>query len=397
MANDKAFKIKNGLSATRYLGSNGTSTSGITTYDVAGARYANKQISIGSQENTPRGIAFKTDGTKMFIVGSGSNTVYQYSLSTAWDLSTASYDSVSFGLTGQEASVSGIRFKPDGTKMFIVGYSGDSVYEYSLSTAWDASTLSYSSTSFSVSSQDSAPLGLDFKSDGTKMYIAANSGDAIQQYALSTAWDLSTASWENISLDVNDTTGGESVVADVQFKSDGTKMYVLGSSAEKIYIYSLSTAWDVSTASYDNQTVDMGLGSSTNPNTLGFTIGDSGKKLYVADAAIQKIEQFTIEGSTQTLDLSVGNFFSITTSGTTSISFTNPPASGAVFAFSVEITGSGTSYLSWPTSIKWEEIDPYQGAVSPSSPADGEKDLFVFFTKDGGTTYYAKQAGNAIS
>ena len=76
----------------------------------------------------------------MFIVGSGSNTVYQYSLSTAWDVSTASYDSVSFGLTGQEASVSGIRFKPDGTKMFIVGYSGDSVYEYSLSTAWDAST-----------------------------------------------------------------------------------------------------------------------------------------------------------------------------------------------------------------------------------------------------------------
>ena len=65
------------------------------------------------------------------------NSVYQYTLSTPWDLSTASYDSVSFSVTSQDTTPVGIAFKSDGSKMYVVGVTNGSVYQYTLSTPSD--------------------------------------------------------------------------------------------------------------------------------------------------------------------------------------------------------------------------------------------------------------------
>jgi DNA-binding beta-propeller fold protein YncE len=105
-------------------------------------------------------------------------------LATPWDVSTASYDSVSKSVGAQDGTPSGVVFKPDGTKMYIMGYSSDTVYQYSLSTAWNVGTASYDSISKAVGSQDRSPRGIDFKSDGTKMYILGYSSDTVYQYSL---------------------------------------------------------------------------------------------------------------------------------------------------------------------------------------------------------------------
>ena len=69
---------------------------------------------------------FKTDGTKMYIVGGGSgDAIYQYTLSTAWDITTASYDSINISVASQDTVATDIRFKPDGTVMYISGTSSD--------------------------------------------------------------------------------------------------------------------------------------------------------------------------------------------------------------------------------------------------------------------------------
>ena len=44
-----------------------------------------------SRKCLPQGIAFNNDGTKMFIIGSSGDDVNEYNLSTAFDVSTASY------------------------------------------------------------------------------------------------------------------------------------------------------------------------------------------------------------------------------------------------------------------------------------------------------------------
>jgi hypothetical protein len=48
-------------------------------------------FSLGSQDNLPRGIAFNADGTKMFVVGGNGDEVNEYTLTTGFDVSTASY------------------------------------------------------------------------------------------------------------------------------------------------------------------------------------------------------------------------------------------------------------------------------------------------------------------
>ena len=53
-------------------------------------------------------------------------------MSTAWDMSTASYDSISYSVAGQETAPHGIDFSSDGTKMFAIGQIGDDVTEYTL-------------------------------------------------------------------------------------------------------------------------------------------------------------------------------------------------------------------------------------------------------------------------
>ena len=179
---------------------------------------------------------------KMYILGGVNDTVYEYNLSPAWDVTTASYLQ-SFSVTSQENTPTGLSFSSSGSKMYVIGTSGDDVNEYDLSTAWDISTASfvrafvvvftlpegifidaiggsmwltggyndgtttfdlvrqYSLGGFSVSGQESTPTGIFFKPDGLKMYIVGSGGDEVNEYNLSTAWDVGTASFlQNFSV-----------------------------------------------------------------------------------------------------------------------------------------------------------------------------------------------------
>jgi hypothetical protein len=104
-------------------------------------------------------VFFKPDGLKMYVIGTISDAVFQYDLSTAWDVSTASFTYPTteyFSVGSQETNPTGVFFKPDGLKMYVIGSFGDDVNEYDLSTAWDVSTASYSSKLFCCSTRNIA-------------------------------------------------------------------------------------------------------------------------------------------------------------------------------------------------------------------------------------------------
>jgi hypothetical protein len=120
----------------------------------------------------------------MFIIGSSNDTVYQYSLSTAFDLSTASYASVSFSVSSQATSPTQVLFNSDGTKMFVLDNANpDAIYQYSLSTAFNVSTASYDSVSFDLSAQTTSAGGAVFNGDGTKLLLASFNNGTIYQYS----------------------------------------------------------------------------------------------------------------------------------------------------------------------------------------------------------------------
>ena len=377
------FKVKNGLQAGRYLLSGGTETAGSVGYSIAGAAYDSKSFSFSSQTTSPRGATFNNDGTKLFVMGTFDDAIFQYSLSTAFDVSTASYDSVTLDVSSEDGSPNGLTFNSSGTKMYIVGAEFDNVYQYTLSTAFDLSTASYDSVSLDISGQTLNGLVVVFNNDGTKMFLGGITNDSVYQYSLSTAFDLSTASYDSVSLDVSGQDTG--TVAGLAFNSNGTKMYVVGFDNDSVYQYSLSTAFDLSTASYDSVSFSV-ASQDTTPRSVLFN--SDGTKMYIGGDTNNTIYQYSTVSLTQTLDLSTGTTFSFTPSGATTVSFTNPPASGNAIGFSVEINGDGSA-ITWPDSVKWHE------ATAPTATAT--KELYTFVTVDGGTTYYGKKAAEGVA
>ncbi len=143
-------------------------------------------FSVSSQETVPRGLAFNTDGTKMFVVGDTGNDVNEYTLSTGFDVSTASFVD-SFDVSSQETTPGGLAFNTDGTKMFVVGNAGDDVNEYTLSTGFDVSTASFVD-SYNLGFYFN-PYGITFNSDGTKMFVNSMQDNEVHEYTLTTILD----------------------------------------------------------------------------------------------------------------------------------------------------------------------------------------------------------------
>tara|TARA_X000001382_G_C3135739_1_gene167893 strand:- start:57 stop:953 length:897 start_codon:yes stop_codon:yes gene_type:complete len=258
-----------------------------TDPDIANASYDSVSFSVATQEITPTGVFFKPDGTAMYAVGQDSDSVYQYTLSTAWDISSASYASKSFSFASQESNPQGVFFKDDGSKLYVVGFN-NIVYQYTLSTAWDVSTASYDSVSASIDYQFFS-RGIYFRPDGTYFYIIGNSNDSVDQYSLSTPWDISTTSNDNVSFSVSSEDGQPQ---SVYFNPDGTKAYILGSnqSTDAVYEYTLSTAWDLSTASYSSTSFSVVTQDS---GATGIAFKNDGSKMYVIGQSNDTIYQYS--------------------------------------------------------------------------------------------------------
>ncbi len=148
-------------------------------WNLLQAVYSGASFSVGTQDGIAMGVDFKTDGTKMYVAGQQNQKVYQFSLGTAWDLATASSDSVS--LTNADIVLDGVAFNNDGTKIFLVAFNDQKIYQYSLS-AWNLATATYDNIAFSVSAQESWPRGIRFSSDGARAYVVGNFTDTVYQY-----------------------------------------------------------------------------------------------------------------------------------------------------------------------------------------------------------------------
>ena len=147
-----------------------------------------------------RGLTFNNDGTKMFTVGDTGNRVYEYDLSSAFDVSSLSYTTDSYySISSQETAPREIKFNHDGTKMYISGASGKDINEYTLSTAFDISSTVTHKGSYSVSSSDgsSGANGFSFNNDGTKLFTTGTSNDRINEHSLTTPFSLVDVSGEH--------------------------------------------------------------------------------------------------------------------------------------------------------------------------------------------------------
>lgn len=251
--------------------------------DFSDAQYDGKNFSFTSQTGSPVGIFFKDDGTKMYMADSSNREVHQYSLSTAFNVESATFEKSKS--TGATASLHDVFFRPDGTEMYVAqtatgpGTNNESqVTRFTLTTAWDIGT---------ATDQGGILLDLNikdlfFKSDGTKFYEAKDA--QIREYPLSTAWDLGSRGTETV-LTVTE----ETAIQGVHFKSDGTEMYIVGFDNDTVYRYSLSTAWSVSSATFVDSLLIV---QEATPTGLTFSSDDS--IMYVVGNTTDSIYSFPL-------------------------------------------------------------------------------------------------------
>jgi hypothetical protein len=207
-------------------------------------------------------IRFSEDGKYLYAYATalGIKYIEQFELEKPFLANDKMRLGFLFDLTGTETAVSGMRFNRDGTKMFLVGTTTNTVREYALGENWQLSSASFT-TSFNVSGETTTAVGLHFNSDGTKMFVGSNTGTTFYEYNLATGWDVSTANYNSVSLSItNDLVWYANAAADqlfdFNFNGDGTELNILikqtddNSSSSLMYRYGLSSAWDLSSASY---------------------------------------------------------------------------------------------------------------------------------------------------
>ena len=243
---------------------------------------------ISSDTTEVRGINFKPDGTIMYVTNrdpSNSNKaqVTQYSLSTPFDISTATKTSQTNLLHKNDLGVEfphAIEFKPDGTKMFLASNNSQtSIYQYNLTTPWDSSTVVFEKRFQIGNSTESSLRTLSFKPDGTRMFTGGPNQGKIRAYILANPWDLTSGvSLEAVSANLK--TSSDTNFRNTQFDTTGSIMYIMGDTNNNIHKYTLSTPWDVTTISSTSTEYDSGSRFS---NMRGFIFAASFTKLFVTD------------------------------------------------------------------------------------------------------------------
>ena len=200
-----------------------------------------------SSEGNLRGLFFRRDGLKFYIIGTTVDTAVCFNLSVAWDLSsTITYDSKastsSFsGPTGTATALAAgqIFFKPDGSRFYITEQQADCIIEYSIPSGeeWSLTNASQVGNATSLSTLSSGldnPQGLFIDPAGVKVFIHTSLSDRLYELVMTTPWDLSTLALTDRDIDTDLTSSPTGIT----FSEDNRFMYVVGSGADRILRYS---------------------------------------------------------------------------------------------------------------------------------------------------------------
>ena len=131
------------------------------------------------------------------------------------------------------------------------------------------------------------------------------------------------------------------------------------------------------TLSLPNQTLD----TTSSPTFEDITLNG----MLFADGVVS--EDWVDLGTTTSpsIDLNAGGAFFLNMSGTTTFTFGGGDNNWSQ-SFIVEIEGNGST-INWPSTVDWA------GGTAPDAPANGQRNIYVFWSRDGGTTYYGFLSG----
>ena len=242
-------------------------------YAIKNASNSGNSYDATADDTSPTMLSFKPDGTKMYVGGKNSIAMYQYALSTPWDITTFGVLESSWNFGAEDSSPEGFFWKPDGSTFYMVGGNSQTVYQYYVLDSADAWNLNGALQDFFT--LGFSPSGISFKPDGTKMYIVNNTTNRIREYDLSYPWFVDTA----VFLQEKDFTNNIydifniSNITDLYFREDGKQVFICSTtSGGVIHKYNLSIPWDITSIVIEYPYLSQFItgGEDTSPTAIYF-------------------------------------------------------------------------------------------------------------------------------
>lgn len=228
-------------------------------------------------------LCWAADGLSFYVLDYDNSYVYQFNCTTAWDTSTASeYDDLYIGGTAAYPCWA-MWVTHDEKHLYVISQSDDTIYQFDFGTPGDLTTCSYASKSKSITAVETSPTSLYMTEDGLDIYFCGIGADAVQKWSLTTAYDISTAAT------ASQTTGSLSAthpaMSCIHFHPSGRLLWIGDSTNKDLYEYRMTTAWDVSTIGdatliYDND---------KSPQIRYFRFKPDGTKLFINGTGNQHV------------------------------------------------------------------------------------------------------------
>ncbi|MDC0866355.1 Ig-like domain-containing protein, partial [Candidatus Pelagibacter sp.] len=302
-----------------------------TNYDVSTCTYV-RELPLNNDHSGPNGpindmhpygFTFDDDGSHVYVSGNKTDKIYEIELGSAFDLSSASYTTEIASVDGTPC---GITFNNDGTKLFLAGFAQHRIVVWTLNTPYRLTSVA-SSIQFSVSAESEKPRDIDFNSDGTKMYVVSGEDKHISVYSLMNAFDLSDG--ERVShLGNFPVSEQDNQPFSIEFNNNGSKFYMNGYQNDSVYEYTVSTAFEL---------------INTAP-TLSSSVPDDDAPGVAIDANI-------VLNFSENVDAESGNITIKKTSDNSTVE--------TISVTSGQVTGSGTSQITINPSSNFDNNTEY--------------------------------------
>lgn len=257
-------------------------TDTITEYNLAKPELfsnvtAGSTLNVSSVDTLPQNFCFGSNGTRLYMTGSQNNRVYQFNLSTAYSIATATYSKTYDPKTvavvyKSSTDITGIAFNHNGRRMYLLlrayGLTSTNVravLQFALGTAWEIDTARWEgAANYPKLAVNSIGGGLNLNTvtgirivdSGTKIFFTNDDVNRIVQINLVEPFNLGAASLQG-TLSVHSQTVSP---RNIYVSPTGHRLYVMDLNG-RVFQYNMSTPFNINSAGYTGQSVYIGVNS----------------------------------------------------------------------------------------------------------------------------------------
>lgn len=331
---------------------------------------------------SPGGVAVSAAGDTLYVMDNDTDVVRAYSLATTSQILSGTYLHAT-SVSAYVGNVTSMRFRPDGTYMYLVDYDDEFLTSFALTTPWDITTAAFAGTT-SISYAGAQQHSMAFSPDGTKLYLTnIHSAGMVRAYDLSVPWDSSTGVFAGaLSTAWNGWPTAVAVSHDGRFFYQSLNTFTLRQ-------YRLMTPWDITTAEIVG---DISVPAGEYNDMREITFSNDGQYVYVARRDNESIEQYNLAQAQVLSGTMVGSsaFNTLTQDTLLPLTFASAASTTGTYTITPEsVTADATTTVfNASSTYTFQNID-WQGVSSTTE--------LTLRSSASGTPWYLDVPGTQVS